>query len=216
MTDALRPARFSAPAGRVALLICPGDGMMCVGRTVDGTTGRGELLFAGRRPDGGWPSPQGWLPNWLTTVDQQGAPVSTVGTAGVDDSGWRVGYGGVVPSAQLGTVYGRGDPIGTWIGGPGAELSAFWLEDSSPDRIVNLDPALFIPGLNPAIAPVSTGPGVYRVPAIVTGEGGREAQGSILITSAPNGTQTTVIKSGRVVSFAAGQWQFAVGYGGAQ
>lgn len=203
MSDPTRPARFSAPTGATCLLICPGDGMMCVGRSVE--EGRGELLFAGRRPDGQWPTPSSWLPDFLG-----GSP----GTAGEDDSGWRVGYGGIVPTAEVGKVYGVGSPVGVWIGGPGSELCTYWMEDSAPDRLINLDPALFIPGLRAAIAPVSTGPGVWRVPAIVTTVGDREAAGSIHITSDMQGRQTAVVRSGRVVAFSAGAWQLLVGHGG--
>lgn len=172
-------------------------------------------MFAGRRPDGKWPTPQGWLPDFVTAKDAGIAAVNAPGTIGEDDSGWRVCYGGVVPQAELGYVYGRGAIIGTWIGGPGAELGAFWLEDAFPDRLINVDPVLFIPGLMPAIPPVSTGPGVYRVPAIATSNGGVETQGSIHITSDADGKQTTTIRSGRVVSFSAGKFQLAAGYSGA-
>jgi len=205
MADPTRPARFNAPAGVVCLLVCPDSaGMMCVGREVE--DGRGTLLFAGQRPDGQWPTPTGWLPEFLA-----GGP----GTAGVDDSGWRIAYEGVVPTARVGDIYGRGSPIGTWMGGH-AELAVYWMEDVSPDRLVNMDPALFITGLRAAIAPVSTGPGVWRVPSVVTGSGNAEAQGSIHITSNRDGTQTGVVRSGRVVTFSAGQWQAAIGYGGTQ
>lgn len=209
-SDPTRPARFQAPAGITALLICPGDGMMCVGRDV--VDGRGSLLFAGRREDGKWPSPQGWLPNWLTRFDDALGAANAPGTAGEDDSGWRVGYEGVAPTAELGKVYGRGAPIGVWQGGV-AELATFWLEDATPDRVVNLDPALFIPGLQPNIKPVSTGPGIWRVPAIVTTQGNQEVTGSIHITTSPTGMQTGIVRSGRVVGFAAGQWQLLLGMG---
>lgn len=183
-----RPAKFSAPAGYRSLLICPDDGMMCVGVAMD--DGRGSALFAGRRPDGQWPSPQGWLPRSLGGGE---------GTPGVDDSGWRVGFAGIVPSCVPGTVYARGDTIGTWIGGA-AELAVFWLEDATPDRVVNLDPALFIPGLSPAIAPVSQGPNVWRVPAIITkpGEAGQQA-GSVSVTGQPGRSQTGIVRNGILV-----------------
>lgn len=211
-SDPTRPSRFISPAGNLALLICPGDGMLCVGRSID-EQGRGQLLFAGRRPDGQFPSPGGWLPNWLAGNDVVLGTANEPGTMGVDDSGWRVGYVGVAPTAELGQVYGRNSPIGVWSGGP-SEISTFWLEDSTPDRVVNLDPTLFIPGLQPNIKPVSIGPGNWRVPAIVTTNSGQESRGVITITTSDDGKQTGIMRAGRVVAFAAGQWSAMLGMPG--
>lgn len=163
-------ARIALPPGTPVILPAPREGLACVGS--DGT----EVLFAGPRPDGQWPSPAGWLP---------GGP----GTVGVDDSGWRLWLRGLVDvRVRLGEVYPRGTYVGQVASDAGLAVTLAWLEDVFPDRLFYVDPAVLIGGLSSAYPPVPLSAEATKVPAIIS-----NAQG----TSMAAGSVTLVNRDGR-------------------
>lgn len=173
---------LALPPGTPILLPAPPSGLACVG--VDPSTR--EVLFAGQRPDGQWPSAAGWLP---------GGP----GNAGVDDSGWRLLMRGLVDiRCQPGAAYGRGTYVGQVADAQGIYVDLAWLEDFFPDRLVHIDPALFIAGLSPSIAPVALSGESAKIPALVS-----NADGSVVrpgsVTVVDRGGRAALVTNGIVV-----------------
>ena len=177
-------ARLALPVGTPIILPAPMGGLACVG--VD--AGDREVLFAGPRPDGQWPSPAGWLP---------GGP----GTPGVDDSGWRLSIKGLVDiRVTLGNVYPRGTYIGQCGSNEGVVVTLSWLEDFTPDRVLYLDPANLINGLRASYPPVRLSAEAQKVPAVITSADGQSAvTGSVTLVNR-DGRQALATGNGTVVS----------------
>lgn len=172
MDDNRFAARLALPPGTPIILPAPASGLACVG--VD--AGARQVLFAGPRPDGQWPSPAGWLP---------GGP----GTPGIDDSGWRLTMTGLVDlRVEPGKVYPRGTYVGQVATTEGLQLALAWLEDFTPDRVIYVDPAVLINGLATAYPPVRISAEAQKVPAVVTSADG---------TSQVSGSVTLVNRDGR-------------------
>lgn len=182
--------QLALPAGTPIILPAPREGLACVGADVPGR----ELVFAGPRPDGQWPTPAGWLPGLL------GGP----GNAGIDDSGWRLQLKGLTDlRCEPGRVYPRGFYVGQVASAEGITLALGWLEDLWPDRMIWVDPAVLIGGLSSSFAPVPLSDEASKIPALVSSADGKSvAAGSVTLVNrdgrAALSTNGTVVQVGDV------------------
>lgn len=95
------------------------------------------------------------------------------GTAGVDDSGWRLRMAGIVDiRVRPGEVYPRGTYVGQVATAEGLSVDLAWLEDVFPDRLIHVDPAYWIDGLRPSIPAVPLSSESRKIPALVSNADG--------------------------------------------
>lgn len=167
-----------APRGTPVLAIADA---VIIGKWTE-THGGNVIALAGRRPDGGWPSPRAWFAQSM----------STEGSAGEDDSGFRYTYAHLdsyAPNANVGAVVKRGDVIAL-SGNSGVDedgkpyadhlhLQVEWVEDGWLDTRVFIDPVLLLGDTIARRRPVHLlPPGQYVAPqgAIIQPRGAPAAQ----------------------------------------
>lgn len=156
-----------------------------------------QITMAGKTPAGGWPAPRLWFAQ----------DVATEGSPGYDDSGWRLGFAHLdqyEPGIEPGAILGRGQPFGYSgasgkVTGPHVHVNVYWLSDGAlADRKFYVDPAILIPGLKPAVAPVQVGPHAWRVPMIMQAQTQPNVQraGSVVIQQGDDGIVNMVLGNG--------------------
>lgn len=185
-----------APVGTPVLAPC--DGIVIGLQGDDDSQGGRELFLAGQRSarstsddNNRWPREAVWF--------APGGPSSGRDETGVDDSGWRFGFGHLSDvNVKLKQVVRRGQQIATtgMSGkrasglpyGPHLHLTNFWVQDGLFDVHTFLDPAVLIPGLPASVPTERIGPGAYVSVAILTRVSSREqALARVVLQQGPTG-----------------------------
>lgn len=171
----------------------------------------GKVLgLASRCRDGTFPEKPGWF--------------HSEGSAGHDDSGWRIYYAHLssyAPGIEVGTTVRKGALIaysgnsGTPPGGgqypPHLHVVTEWLEDGWVDSRVFVDPRFLLPIPTYTGASMRSGQGVYFVPAIIQPRGASAdemARGQVMV-NVQGGTAN--VNLGRGVAVQAGTVQQEIG-----